>query len=160
MLVEMRSGKIAIVAISNFNHNETMICWDNGSCLYIVDYDNDLIYKDPKYREVYTIDKIYSLGSFYNPYSMSKEDRTVKWNRFQEGFSTEEISKARVIKKIVNFLDGHQNIDSNIFVINDYGKIRIVKEDVAIEISDSYFPNLKPHKFLNLDDIINGEILQ
>lgn len=156
MLVKLRGYEepliIYIDDISNL-----CLSWNDksGRTLQLINYNNDLTYKN--YKE-YDIIIIYSLGPFYEPYTMDTKNRYIVWRRDTINvFSLDERMKAISIKGIFDSLCNEKE-DIIIERINpDF--LNIKNKSISMTIPDIIFPNLHIDK-LPLDAIIIDEILQ
>ena len=160
MLVEIGEGEdstICIVAlVETAGMSELNICWNDhsGSCLSLSYYNDDLCFLENREdAEKYRINKIYSVGSFYDPFSMEPSARELIWERDKRRFSSRESIMATTIKCLFSYLN-----QDEILILEHKEHFIEVKTDngeVFLQFPGYLFPNLKIGESVLLDGIID-----
>lgn len=155
MLVKFHSGEIAIANYEH-NHDEDIgLSWNDksGKSLDLKNYSEDLSY--PNHEDI-SIDEVYGVGSFYDPFNMNTSLRTLLWKRNGNKFSQDEKVTANYLLVILNSFK--RRVDETSIRYTHKGQIFIGDEEVSLIIPEKFFPNLK--EATTLEAIVNGEVLR
>lgn len=133
MIVELRIGENAIVAVKDTRYNSLMICWGNTCCLPLDDYHDDLRYgSDNDNDSDYDINIVYDVGPYSDPFSMDLKCREKLWERDKICFSFKDRMFIAQIADILN--QAYSDNKKHYFIEHRDNKLIFTAENILHQV--------------------------